>query len=606
MGLSLALSEHDWIVPTHRCHGYTIARGASPAAMFSEMLGSRHGIVKGLGGSMHMSDREHSNLGSSAVVGSGISLAGGIAYALRERGEKAISAAIFGDGASSRGTLHEMMNMASVFHLPLLFFLENNHYGMSASADRMISTGEIHKRAEGYSMESLRVDGNDAEAVFEAVSAAREHILENGGPYFIEADTYRFCGHSRSDRRVYRSREEEESWMRRDPIVLFGKRLLEKGFSSQELEAIRKRAEDEIEAAALKAIQTKDETLTEEEILSFASAPSEKVIQIDTPLHKATYREAIREALDEMLSSPEARLIGEDIGQYGGCFHVTDGLWQKHKERMLETPVSEETFSGMAAGAAALGLHPICEIMYGDFSTLASDAIINHAAKLHFMSAGQFDVPLIFRIPIGGMTGHGAQHTQSLETMFLAIPGLIAAAPSDARTAKAILKAAYKERNPVLFFEHKALYQEQGEAGDENAIMPLGKAVVYDEGDKLLVIGYSRAFAEARKALQGRGCRFIDLVTIKPIDEDTLRSEFRKIGKALIVQDTPPGGSVGEMVLRVLSEAGETHGRVRMLSALSSPIPASESGERIVLLGPDRIRREADILSVMDNKESLS
>ena len=403
IGLSSALGDSDWIVPTHRCHGYNIGRGSDIFRMFSEMLGSRYGLCMGIGGSMHMTDVSTCDFGSSAVVGSGISLAGGIAYALREQKKEAIAVAVFGDGASSRGTLHEMMNMASVFRLPLLFFMENNHYGMSAASSRMISTDSIWRRASGYSIEAMPVDGNDVVEVHNAVSRAREYIISEGKPFFIEADTYRMRGHSRSDRCVYRSREEEREWEARDPISSYISFLLSSSILDED--AIRGIAGNErkrIDAAFDEALLHKDDAITLDELKQLVVSGNTGRLSIGQT-HRGSYREAIREALDEALESdPSVRIIGEDIGMYGGCFGVTGNLYSKHPGRFLETPVSEETFTGMAAGAAAMGLRPCTEVMYGDFSTLASDAIINHASKMRFMSAGQLGCPMIYRTPIGG------------------------------------------------------------------------------------------------------------------------------------------------------------------------------------------------------------
>lgn len=315
-------------------------------------------------------------------------------------------------------------------------------------------------------------------------------------------------------------------------------------------------------------------------------------------LHKASYREAVREALHDILSSdPGAFIMGEDIGKYGGCFGVTGDLYREFPGRVMETPVSEEAFTGMAVGAAAMGKLPIVEVMYGDFSTLSSDAIINHAAKLHFMSAGQLKCPMIYRTPIGGGTGHGAQHTQCLETMFLSIPGLFVVAPSDSYSAKALLKSATRMNNPVLFFEHKALYNDVSDTGDEDAFLPIGKAIVHRGGDKLLVIGYSRPFRRAMQILEDLRdeITFIDLATISPLDEETLSYEFMAINNALIVQDTPLIGSVGESVLRVLSSCSVYKpGNVRILSSERMPLPVPRALEMAVLPSDERIRRAAE------------
>ena len=600
IGLSSALDDADWIVPTHRCHGYNIGRGSDLFRMFSEMLGSRYGLCMGIGGSMHMTDASSCNFGSSAVVGSGISLAGGIAYALRELGKDAISVAIFGDGASSRGTLHEMMNMASVFHLPLLFFLENNHYGMSASAGRMISTDCIWKRASGYSMESAAVDGNDVIAVSSAVREARDYILREKRPFFIEADTYRMRGHSRSDKCVYRTHKEEAEWLHRDPIERYVSFLVSSAIMDEK--EIRKVAEEErkaVDGAFDKALEYRDDTITVPEMKSLVISGNRGKFSPGRTVHRGSYREAVREALDEVLAQDDSvRVIGEDIGVYGGCFGVTGNLASKYPDRFLETPVSEETFTGMAAGAATIGLHPCVEVMYGDFSTLASDALINHAAKLRFMSAGQLECPMVYRTPIGGGTGHGPQHTQSLETMFLGVPGLYAVAPSDPFSAKALLKSAFMMDDPVLFFEHKALYGEIGEIGDSEAFLPIGKAIVHGSGDSLLAIGYSRAFRIMQEALSDirDEVTFIDLAAIYPIDEETLKREFLRIGKAIIVQEPSLGGSVAESVLRVLSEAGEVYKKARIITSEAIPVPSSCIPESNVIISGESIRKAAEEL----------
>ena len=595
-GLVSALSDSDWIVPTHRCHGYNAARGSDLYRMFSEILGSRYGLCKGLGGSMHMTDVSKSNLGSSAVVGSGIGLAGGAALALKRQGRENIAVAIFGDGASSRGILYEVMNAASVFHLPLLFFLENNHYGMSASDGRMIAADGIYRRAEGFLIPSVRIDGNDVLAVSEAVASARAYILENHTPYFIEAETYRQCGHSRSDKLVYRTREEELEWKKRDPIALFEAFLRLTGISEEELNSIRESVYSSVKEASLRAVADKDDKLALSEMKGLVYAPSPVLSNKGTALHRGTYREAIGEALDDILSSDDkAFMLGEDIGVYGGCFGVTAGLMDRHPGRIIETPVSEEGFTSIAAGSAMLGLHPIVEVMYGDFSTLSSDALINHAAKAVFMSGGQLSCPMVFRTPVGGLTGHGVQHTQCLETMFLGIPGLKVVAPSDAFSAKALLKSAAMDNNPVLFFEHKALYREEGEIGDSDSFLPLGKAIVHGNGDKLLVIGYSRPFARARKVLADlSSITFVDLATIYPLDEETITREFSRVGKALILQDTPKPGSVGADVVRILaSQPSFSPSAVVLLGAEDVPLPCPRLLEEEILLSDSTIRDAA-------------
>ncbi|HIS13654.1 MAG TPA: pyruvate dehydrogenase [Candidatus Ornithospirochaeta stercorigallinarum] len=595
VGLIAGLDDKDWIVPTHRCHGFNIARGTKPEKMFAEMFGSRYGVCRGLGGSMHMTEISTCNAGSSAIVGSGVPIATGLAFALKRKGRENIAVAIFGDGATSRGSVHEAMNMASVWNIPVLFYLENNHYGMSASEKNAISTDNLSLRADGYSIKHIKIDGNDVALVRDTVAKARKYILENSRPFFIEVDTYRLCGHSKSDRLVYRTREEEEMWRKKDPICRFSSSLIEKGvISEDDYHRMEKEIDEEIEDAYIKAEAEKDDALTLRELDSFLFAPSPISRNTKGEVHKASYRRAIYEALDEILrEDASAFLMGEDIGLYGGCFGVTSDLYEKHPGKVLETPVSEEGFTSIAVGASMLGLHPIVEIMYADFSTLASDPLINHAAKTYFMSAGQLNCPLVYRAPIGSGTGHGSQHTANIESMFLNTPGLIVVAPSDPYSAKALLKSAHRDNNPVLFFEHKGLYDTQGDVGDENTYLPLGKAIVSEYGSELLLIGYSHAFHTAFESTEDIRERltYIDLATISPLDKDTIIGYASSFDKILIVQDTPECGSVGDSVISLIARNCNGRKDIRLVAARSLPIPFSRNLEKNVIPTTEEIRK---------------
>lgn len=595
-GLSLALDQGDWIVPTHRCHGHTIARGTNERKLFSEMFGSADGVCKGLGGSMHMTDVQTWNAGSSAVVGSGVNLATGLAFALKMQKSRAISVAIFGDGATSRGSLHESMNLASVWSLPVLFYCENNEYGMSAAASRMISTSSIASRADSYSIKHETVDGNDVEAVYAAAAKAVNYIRTTGKPFFLEVKTYRCCGHSKSDPCIYRSREEEAAWSERDPIFLFSRRMVDSGlFTEEDVSRLILEARKHIDEAALDATAIRDQRISLDQAMEYIFAPEEEeVYRVCQTTTRMSYREAIRQALDEEMSRDKAvHLIGEDIALYGGCFKVTGDLYAKHEAQIHETPVSEEGFTGLAVGASMLGLRPVVEIMYGDFSTLASDPIINHAAKIRFMSAGQLSAPMVLRAPIGSGTGHGAQHTQCLEAMFANIPGLIIVAPSCPGDAKALLKSAIRSNNPVLYFEHKHLYNNLGPVGDEQYLLPIGKAIIKKRGKDVTIVSYSHAVttcldAAARLSLQDEiDVEVIDLATLKPMDTQTILRSVKKTGRLLVVHDSPEYGGYGAEVIACVAGDGEAlsglHATPKRLCGKESPIPFAPELEREVI-----------------------
>ncbi|AEC02500.1 alpha-ketoacid dehydrogenase subunit alpha/beta [Parasphaerochaeta coccoides] len=606
VGVALALSDGDWIVPTHRCHGHTIARGASPYAMFSEMFGSVHGLSKGLGGSMHMTDLAHGNPGGSAVVGSGVALATGAALAMKRLGQKNVTVAFFGDGASSRGVIHETMNLASLWKLPVIFLCENNQYGMSAPVASAVSAPSIASRGAAYGIPSCTIDGNDVSDVFHAVRDAASRARSGEGPVLIEAVTYRIAGHSRNDRRRYRSREEEALWAEQDPILRLRDELIAlERFDMDEWTVLMDRERKMVDDAAEKAEADAHDVLPVEEAQAMVFAPPSGKKWPDIELsHVTTYREALREALSRcMKACPEMFLMGEDIGLYGGCFKVTNGLWDSHDhDRILETPVSEEGFTGVAAGAAMFGLRPVVEIMYGDFMTLASDPVINHAAKSYFMSGGQLPCPLVIRTPVGSGSGHGAQHTQSLEAMFVNIPGLKVVAPATVKDACVLLSSSIADNGPVVFLEHRMLYDMEGEVSQGRMVEPLGKAAVRRPGSDITLVSYSRAVhtcleAATRLADEGIEAEVIDLRTLVPLDEDAIRASVRRTRRALVVHDAPLHGGYGGEIVACIAGDLDTFmhlaAPVERLCGLDMPVPFSPGLEAAIIPSVEKIVEKA-------------
>ncbi|MGD1821975.1 MAG: alpha-ketoacid dehydrogenase subunit alpha/beta [Pleomorphochaeta sp.] len=607
-GLALNLEQGDWIVPTHRCHGYTIASGSSIYKMFSEMFGSSHGLSKGLGGSMHMSDLKNHNPGSSAIVASSVALASGIAFSIKKNKKNNMAVAILGDGATSRGVVHEIMNLSSIWDLPLLFYLENNGYGMSSSVKDMVAGNEITDRAKALNIKAISIDGNDVEAVYKAVETARKYIIEEKRPYFIELKTYRFNGHSKSDSCVYRTREEECLWLKKCPIKNFEEKLINNKIATEdEIKYLNKACESYVQKELEKAEDVKDDYLNIEDLYDYVYDDTEIEEVISQNTHRATGREAIREALfEECVRDENVVLIGEDIGIYGGCFKVTGDLYKDVKDQMFETPVSEEGFANLAVGAAFLGTRSVVEIMYGDFSSLISDALINHASKTRFMSGGQFNCPVVFRLPMGCGTGHGAQHSQSLESMFTNIPGLKVVAPSSPRSAKALLKASIRDNNPVAFIEHKLLYNNESEVGDDSEIYALGKASILKEGNSVTLISYGYSTNICLKAVElfeehtkeKNLVEVIDLNTLIPLDVTTILNSVKKTHRVIIVHEAPLVGGFSGEISATICENEEVFSLLEKpvirLGAKSIPIPFSPTLER------DTVPTELDVFAKLN------
>ena len=313
-----------------------------------------------------------------------------------------------------------------------------------------------------------------------------------------------------------------------------------------------------------------------------------------------TFREAIRKAMsDEMSADRNVVLFGEDVGVYGGCFKVTEGLWKEHPDQVIDTPVSEEGFTGMAVGAAMMGLRPIIEIMYADFYTLIFDPIVNHAAKTHFMSGGQFCCPITVRLPEGSGTGHGAQHTQSPEALFMNGTGLKIVAPSNPSDAYHLLRASIRDNNPVLFFEHKLLYPMDGEISPEP--VQLGKAKVIGDGLDVTIIAYSHAVStalETAEILHGMGINatVVDLRTLNPLDKDTIFEQVQKTGRAVLIQDPNGIGGIEAQVCASICQDRKTFSslkcQVLQFSGKDTPIPFSKDLERLTIPQADKVAIE--------------
>ena len=303
---------------------------------------------------------------------------------------------------------------------------------------------------------------------------------------------------------------------------------------------------------------------------------------------KLTFREAIRQALaDEMAQDPNVILFGEDIGVYGGCFKVTGDLYKKFPNQVIDTPVSEEGFTGMAVGAAMMGLRPVVEIMYADFFTLIFDPIVNHASKTHFMSGGQFCCPITIRLPEGSGTGHGAQHTQSPEALFQNSAGLKMVAPSCPSDAYYLLRAAIRDNNPVLVFEHKMLYDMEGIIDAEP--LSIGKARVLRNGEDVTIIAYSRAVQTALQTAcllkdSGIDATVVDLCTLKPLDKATIFSEVQKTGRVALIQDPNAFGGVSSQVCSEICSDFATFKTLKApvvhMGGKCTPVPFSKDLEK--------------------------
>ncbi|MDG4648718.1 dehydrogenase E1 component subunit alpha/beta [Roseibacterium sp. SDUM158017] len=591
-GACPALEERDFILTHHRGHGHTIAKGADIRLMFAELMGKASGYCGGLGGSMHIADFERGILGANGIVGAGIGLGTGAALAEKLNGTGAIGITFFGDGAANEGIFHEAMNLAAIWQLPLIFFCENNQYGLSTRTEDVTAGPSIAARGDAYGVPNARIDGNDLAAIREAVTRAALRARAGEGPSLIEALTYRWDDHSmRANLPSYRTGEEEAVWRTVDPIVRLEAEMTERdGLSKAAYDALVEEAETEIEAAIDWAMEQHEPAMVD--AMGYV-APARPTISTAPPPpgdRAITYVEAITEAfVQEMERDADTILIGEDVGRIGGIFGLTRGLHERFgPERVRDAPISEGAIASCGVGAALRGKRVIVEAQLWDFVTLMMDAIVNQAAKARYMLGGKARVPIVFRGPQGAGIRLAAQHTQSLEALFANIPGLEVYAPSTAYDAKGLMIAAIRHDGPVVFLEHKLLYLGQPQPVPEaNYAIEPGRARVVREGHDCTVVAtlamVERAVQAAdRLAREGIEVEIIDPRTIKPLDMDTICESVRKTNRAVVVHEAPLfGGFGGEIAAGIMEHAFDwLDAPVTRIGAPESPVPYNDRLER--------------------------
>ena len=592
-GACATLRLDDYIVGNHRGHGHCIAKGARVDRMMAELMGRETGYCRGLGGSMHIAALDLNILGCNGIVAAGVPIGAGAALAAKLGKTDRVAIAFFGDGGANQGVVHEAMNLAAVWSLPIVFLCENNRYALSTASERTTAGEGIASRAAGYSIPGVRVDGNDAIAVYEVVSTAVERARAGRGPTLVEAVTYRWGGHSmRANLPEYRTKEEELEWMARDPIARLETRLVDENIvPPTRQKELREAVEVELDQAVAFATASAEPTVELMEAAVYAPhvRVSEPAVRTGREI---TFAQALNEAIrHEMERDERVFVMGEDVGLIGGIFGVTRGLREAFGEgRVRDTPISEPTFVGMGVGAAIAGLRPIVELQIWDFVAMTMDQIVNQAAKFRYMLGGTPTVPLVVRGPQGGGIRLAAQHSQRLEAWFVHVPGLVVIAPSTPYDAKGLLAAAIRDDNPVIFLEHKVLYAQKGAVPEGSYAIPLGKAEIKRAGTDVTVVAtqvmVQRALAAAADlAQEGISVEVIDPRTLVPLDEETILASVGKTGRLVIVHEAVKRGGFGAEVAALVSEKAIDllDAPIVRVAARAVPMPYNDTLERAMI-----------------------
>lgn len=594
------INRDDFFVTTYRGIHDVVAKGTPMAEIIAEMYGREGGTSKGKGGPMHLSDPHSGLMVTTGIVGAGAPIANGLALAEQIRESGCVTLCSFGDGAANIGAVHEALNMAALWSLPVVFVCQNNLYAEYTDFGQSTRVGSLADRGAGYAMASASVDGTDPEAVHAAASEAIARARSGDGPTLLECIAPRLQGHSFGSDESHMDAELLASGKANPPLARFRARLLKESWASEEvLTAIESEAAAEV-AAAQEAAENSPEPASieafEDVYASTALLPGNYRGTDDTEPdltgveRQITYGQAVNEALDIALGSDDSTiLLGEDImDPVGGIVKATAGLSTKYGDaRVRGTPISEQAIVGAAIGASLAGMKPIAEIMIIDFSMVCMDQIANHAAKLRYMSGGRTNVPITLRMLTAGSTGSfGAQHSQSLEAWFAHIPGLKVACPSTPADVKGMLLNSIHDPDPCIIIEPMNCYFTPGPVPEGDYRTPFGKAKVLSEGTDITLLAYSWAVDEARVAAatlaeQGVSAEVIDLRSIVPIDMDTVLASTRKTGRLLVIHPAVQFCGFGAEIAAQVNEAlfTELKRPVARYGAAYTPIPFSKQLE---------------------------
>jgi 2-oxoisovalerate dehydrogenase E1 component len=593
VGATLGLQEDEWIMPLHRNLGVFTTRNMPLSKLFMQWQGAQEGYSKGRERSFHFGNKEHHICGMISHLGPQLAIADGVALAHKLRKEKKVSLAFTGDGGTSEGDFHEALNTAAVWDLPVIFIIENNGYGLSTPVNEQYRCISLVDKAKGYGMEGVQIDGNNILSVYDTIKGVREYCIKNQKPYLIECLTFRMRGHEEASGTKYVPPDLFKLWEMKDPIKNYEQFLIESGVMNETTVAeIRNEVKDKIESELAIGSDTKPVIADTEEELEDVYAekpmPGAKVIDnsgINSGLGLQTTElrliDAIKQGLHQsMQQHPNLILMGQDIAEYGGAFKITEGFVNEFgKERVRNTPLCESAIIGAALGLSLEGYKSMMEMQFADFVTVGFNQIINNLAKIHYRWGQNADV--VIRMPTGGGVGAGPFHSQSNEAWFVKTPGLKVVYPSTPMDAKGLLIAAINDPNPVLFFEHKALYRSiSGQVPTEYYEIEIGKARHVREGDEISIITYGAGvhWAEDYAAEHPEiSIDILDLRTLLPLDYLAIREAVQRTGRVLLLhEDTLTGGIGGEIAAWIAENCfGLLDAPVMRCASLDTPIPFS-------------------------------
>lgn len=597
VGATMAMQEDEWIMPLHRNLGVFTTRNMPLHKLIMQWQGTQQGYSKGRERSFHFGSREHHVCGMISHLGPQLAIADGVALAYKLRKQSKVSLAFTGEGGTSEGDFHEALNVAAVWDLPVIFLIENNGYGLSTPTSEQYRCISLVDKARGYGMEGVTIDGNNILNVYDTLKGVRDYCIRYQKPYLVEAITFRMRGHEEASGTKYVPKDLFDLWQKKDPVENFERYLQsQQVLSGDQIEQIKTGFREKIEQELAIGFNTPEVVPdTETELDDIYSARSQQsatgnaeVIdnsaissESDSPSSDKRMIDAIKDGLHQsMKQHSNLVLMGQDIAEYGGAFKITEGFVDEFgKQRVRNTPLCESAIVGAALGLSLEGYKSMMEMQFADFVTVGFNQIINNLAKIHYRWGQHADV--VIRMPAGGGVGAGPFHSQSNEVWFVHTPGLKVVYPSTPMDAKGLLIAAINDPNPVLYFEHKALYRSvSGPVPDHYYEIEIGKARHVREGDELSIITYGSGvhWAEDYAAEHPEiSIDILDLRTLLPLDWLAIRQAVERTGRVLILhEDTLTGGIGGEIAAWIAENCFEKlDAPVMRCASLDTPVPFS-------------------------------